>query len=66
MSKAAKKLMYDEDDYQYGVIGADTCMGDHKVISSNYVDRTSALNNLNFFTARFFEVPNQNKSRYSQ
>lgn len=32
MSKAAKKLMGDEEYYQYGIIGADTCMGDHKVI----------------------------------
>lgn len=32
MSKAAKKLMGDEEYYQYGIIGADICMGDHKVI----------------------------------
>lgn len=31
MSKAAKKLMINEDDHKYGIIGADTCMGDHKV-----------------------------------
>lgn len=23
--------MEDENDYKYGIIGADTCMGDHKV-----------------------------------
>lgn len=31
MSKAAKRLLNDEDNYQYGIIGADCCMGDHKV-----------------------------------
>lgn len=32
MSKAAKKLIISEDDHiTYGIIGADTCMGDHKV-----------------------------------
>jgi len=31
MSKAAKQLLENEDDYKYGIVGADTCMGDHKV-----------------------------------
>lgn len=31
MSKAGKELMNGTDNYQYGIIGADTCMGDHKV-----------------------------------
>lgn len=32
MSKAARKLLKDDNDHQYGVIGHDTCMGDHKVM----------------------------------
>lgn len=33
MSKTAKKLMDDEENYTYGIIGEDVCMGDHKVRS---------------------------------
>lgn len=31
MSKAGKELINGTDNYQYDIIGADTCMGDHKV-----------------------------------
>jgi hypothetical protein len=31
MNKAAKNLLANEDDCNYGIVGNDTCMGDHKV-----------------------------------
>lgn len=31
LSKSAKKLMDDANNYKYGIIGRDACMGDHKV-----------------------------------
>ncbi|CAO1430867.1 unnamed protein product [Diamesa hyperborea] len=32
LSKTAKKLMDDEENYTYGIIGEDVCMGDHKPV----------------------------------
>lgn len=59
MSKAAKKLLSDENDYQYGVIGHDTCMGDHKVISCFDYFQSSFTVFFNYiFTACFLENSN--------
>jgi hypothetical protein len=30
-SPTAKKLMADEENYDYGIMGENICMGDHKV-----------------------------------
>lgn len=66
MSKAAKKLMIGEDDHKYGIIGADTCMGDHKVCHS--MSATAACMKPNLFSspAGLPKFPNQVKPRYSQ
>ena len=68
MSKAAKKLMNIEQEYKYGIIGADICMGDHKVSG----EKELQLNDMKLTTffsshaAGFLQTSNKIKSRYSQ
>lgn len=81
MTKAARKLMDDENNYDYGLIGADICMGDHKVsILPHFICsfNIKALTLFFFLYYRFhfffaankkaglFEIAYKGKSRYSQ